>query len=223
MLEDLLAPRCVGHLRMELDAVHRPLAVLEGGHGHGVGAGRHAKAGRGGDDGVGVAHPDFLLEREVAEQGRAGRDLERRAPVLAGPGTGHLPAQLLGDELGAVADPEDRDAGAVDGLVDAGGALHVHRLGPAAEDDPLGLASQHLGDRHVAGHDLGVDVRLADPPGDELCVLGAEVDDEDGVERLRRGAQWPIPTPWLRCRDLPSVFRAGATMTSAFWNSLTDS
>jgi hypothetical protein len=28
-------------------------------------------------------------------------------------------------------------------------------------------------------HDLGVDVSLADPAGDELRVLRAEVDDED--------------------------------------------
>ena len=33
----------------------------------------------------------------------------------------------------------------------------------------------------------------------------------------------PMPTPWLRWRLLPSVCNAGATMTSAFWNSLTDS
>ena len=33
--------------------------------------------------------------------------------------------------------------------------------------------------------------------------------------------QAPIPMPCDRCRLLPSVFRAGATMTSAFWNSLT--
>jgi len=32
------------------------------------------------------------------------------------------------------------------------------------------------------GHDLAVDVRLADPAGDQLGVLGAEVDDEDRVD-----------------------------------------
>ena len=31
--------------------------------------------------------------------------------------------------------------------------------------------------------DLGVDLRLAHPAGDQLGVLGAEVDDEDGLER----------------------------------------
>ena len=70
-------------------------------------------------------------------------------------------------------------------------------------------------------HDLAVNVGLTHPAGDELGVLGPEVDDEDGVE-VGEG-QRPIPMPWARWSDLPSVSRAGATMTSAFWNSLTDS
>ena len=58
----------------------------------------------------------------------------------------------------------------------------------------------------VRGHDLGVDARLAHAAGDQLCVLRAEVDDEDGVVRVEHHAviaagQRPIPTPW----------RAGAT------------
>ena len=32
--------------------------------------------------------------------------------------------------------------------------------------------------------DLAVDVRLADPPGDQLGVLGAEIDDQDAVVML---------------------------------------
>ncbi len=34
---------------------------------------------------------------------------------------------------------------------------------------------------HRVGDDLGVDGRLADATGDELSVLGAEIDDEDGA------------------------------------------
>ena len=33
--------------------------------------------------------------------------------------------------------------------------------------------------------------------------------------------QLPIPICWSRCRFLPSVWRAGATITSAFWKSFT--
>ena len=45
----------------------------------------------------------------------------------------------------------------------------------------MGSRGEHLLDRHGVRHDLGVDPRLAHPAGDELGVLGAEVDDEDQV------------------------------------------
>ena len=93
---------------------------------------------------------------------------------------------------------------------------------------PLGPRARISSTEMLAGHDLGVDVRLAHPAGDQAGVLGSEVDDEDGVghRRLRRRArahraQWPMPTPWDRWKNFPSVCRDGATMTSAFWNSLT--
>ena len=50
---------------------------------------------------------------------------------------------------------------------------------------------------------------------------GVEILDERVERRGRRRAQWPMPTPWDRWSCLPSVCRAGATMTSAFWNSFT--
>ena len=91
---------------------------------------------------------------------------------------------------------------------------------------PGGAPGHQLGGGGGVGDDLGVDVGLAHPAGDQLGVLGAEVDDQDravagptGVGTPR--AQWPMPTPCERCRSLPSVWRAGATITSAFWNSLT--
>ena len=41
------------------------------------------------------------------------------------------------------------------------------------------------------------------------------------VRSTRFWPQAPMPTPWARWRLLPSLCRAGATMTSAFWNSFT--
>ena len=63
-----------------------------------------------------------------------------------------------------------------------GRALDVHRRGAAAEDDRLRVLGQQLRGRDRVRDDLAVDVRLADAAGDELRVLRAEVDDEDGVE-----------------------------------------
>ena len=53
--------------------------------------------------------------------------------------------------------------------------------------------------------DLGVDARLANAPRYQLCVLGAEVDDQDGVDLTCGILQRPIPTPWECWSALPSV------------------
>ena len=126
----------------------------------------------------------------VGRRGVVG-DRQRGAPVLALAAPGHLAAELLGDELGAVADAEDGDAQVVDLGVEPRGALDVHRLGAAREDQRRRPALAHLGGGDRVGHDLGVDVRLADPPGDELGVLGAEVDDQAGGELV--GQRWSAP------------------------------
>ena len=81
---------------------------------------------------------------------------------------------------------------------------------------------------------------FADAPCDQLRVLRTEVDDENGIERIRSLMMGhslrigipdpltlapalihrPMPTPCARWSALPSVCSDGATMTSAFWNSL---
>ena len=102
----------------------------------------------------------------------------------------------------------------------AGRALGVHRRRAAGQDDRLRLAGQHLGDRHRVRHDLGVDPRLAHPAGDQLGVLGPEVDDEDQVVvghavdlRGRRRARRGPPTPYRR----PARERARARPARERW------
>ena len=109
-----------------------------------------------------------------------------RSPVWA-----TVPPRLCGHRLEAVADAEGRDAGLEQRRVDLRGARRVDARRPAGQHDRRRLAGQHLLDRHVGRDDLGVDAGLADPPGDQLRVLGAEVDDEDGREVHQRS----VPTP----------------------------
>ena len=59
-------------------------------------------------------------------------------------------------------------------------AGRVHARRAPGEDQRRGLAGEDLGDGGVAGHDLGVDLRLPHPAGDQLGVLRPVVDDEDG-------------------------------------------
>ena len=227
-LEEVAAPLGVDHLGVELHAVDGPLGVVEGGHRGVVTGGRGHEPRRDGGDGVGVAHPHLGVGRPVHEQRGTGGDGQGRPAVLAPTGARHLAGQLPGEQLGPVADAQDGDPGVIDGRVDRWRGRLVDGLRAAREDDPLRSVGQQVLGRGRVGHDLGVDVGLTDPAGDQLRVLGAEVDDQDrpvdqAVARptgAGRG-QWPMPTPCDRCRSLPSVWSAGAIMTSAFWNSLT--
>ncbi len=132
-----------------------------------------------------MASPWLIHTVECAGQSGHSGDFvalgEFGAPVLALTGARHRAAELERHQLGAVAEPEDRDPELVDGRVDGRGRRLVDRLGPAAEDDALGCPGPDLLDGDAGRDDLGVDVRLAHAPGDQAGVLGPEVDDEDGV------------------------------------------
>ena len=51
--------------------------------------------------------------------------------------------------------------------------------GAAAENDSLGPEGEDFPHGDGVGNDLGIDVGFADPPGDDLGVLGAEIEDQD--------------------------------------------
>src|SRR5918995_293768 len=85
--------------------------------------------------------------------------------------------------------PSPADAEPVDLGIERGRALDVDRLGPARQDQRPRPPGPHLcgGDR--VGHDLGVDVGLAHPPGYQLRVLRPEVDHEARVELVGGGGR----------------------------------
>ena len=89
-------------------------------------------------------------------------------------------AQLLTDELRPVADPQHRDAEVVDARIERRGAVDVDTLRAPRQHDGGRLALGDLRGRDPVRDDLGVDLQLAYPAGDQLRVLGAEVDDENG-------------------------------------------
>src|SRR5690606_16829005 len=91
-----------------------------------------------------------------------------------------LATEEVADELHAVADAEHGDTQLEDLGVDRGRAVLEDARGTAGEDDRRGLQRLDGGDAHRARVDLTVDAELADAPGDELRVLAAEVEDEDG-------------------------------------------
>ena len=181
VLQQVVTVRGVAHLRMELRGVQLALGALHGGDGADVGLRGHEEAFWRAAHGVAVAHPHGLLGGRVPVQGGSAvvRARERGRAVLALLGVAHFATQRDGHDLLSVAEAEHRDAQLQDLGVDGGGVLGVDAGGAAGEDDGGGGDGADFVGRDVARHDLGVDVQVAHAAGDQLAVLGAEVEDED--------------------------------------------
>ena len=140
--------------------------------------------------GITVAHPDGLAVRAAREHRAAGEHVDRRAAVLARTGLRDRPAERERHRLEPVADAEHRDPGVEQCGVDRRRALGVHARGTAREDDRGRVLREHLLDARGVRDDLGVHVRLAHAPRDELRVLRTEVHDQHrAVRRGLRGAR----------------------------------
>ena len=126
-----------------------------------------------------MAHPDRLLDGELAKQSRLLR-LELGLPVLGDIVRLDLATEIARHQLHPVADAERGDAEREDAGVDVRGALDVHGRRAAGEDQRQRIPPPHLVRGDAVADELGIDARLTDAPGDQLGVLAAEVDDEDG-------------------------------------------
>ena len=127
-----------------------------------------------------MAHPALLLFREVAKELAAvAGERESRAAELAGLGALDLATELERHRLHAVTDAEHRNAHLKELRAKSRRALGVDRGRSAGEDQGARGAVADALERDVRGQELGEDAALADPPGDELRVLPAEVENED--------------------------------------------
>ncbi len=115
----------------------------------------------------------------------AAGNIQLGAAVLAGAGVFDGAAEGLGHGLEAVADAEHRNVEIEQRGVEARGALGVDTGRTARQHDGLRILGLDLLDRGGVRDDLGEHPRLTDPAGDQLCVLSAEVDDEDRTGRCR--------------------------------------
>ena len=94
---------------------------------------------------------------------------------------GYLPAQCVSQRLHAITDPQNRQAGFQDISRDLGRLRLVNRGWSARQDKTLRLQGQDPLRRRIPGEKLAVDVQLAHPPGNQLRILGAEVQDGNSI------------------------------------------
>ena len=118
---------------------------------------------------------------DAVEQAALADHIDTGVAELAQLGTFNLAAQLLGHGLHAVADTEYRYAQVPYGLWRARAVGFVHRLGAAGEDDPAGGEFANRLVVHVERVQFAVHADFAHAAGDQLGVLGTEVEDQDTV------------------------------------------
>ena len=151
--------------------------------GNGVGGARgQGEAGRQVQGFISVGHPDVERWGQAGKQGifgLAGNDRDLGWPVFALVRGAYFSAQVMGEKLQAITDAEDGQSHGQHVRVGHGRVRVVDRTGAAGEDEPDGVMRLDLGDRSGAGKDDGEDVLLSYAAGDELCVLAAEVQDDD--------------------------------------------
>ena len=186
-LEDVLPVRRVDDLGVELDAVDAALDRLERRDRRLRRRGERREARRRRVDGVAVRHPARLLGRQAGEQPPGLAHHQLRAAELPHLRALDAPAERERHELHAVTDAQHGDPELEQLGVELRRAVGVHRRRAAGEDQPLRLAAPDLLGPDVVRQQLAEDAALADAPRDELRVLPAVVEDDDLVDRARRG------------------------------------
>src|SRR5205823_1554870 len=91
------------------------------------------------------------------------------------------PAELMGDELQTVADAEHRLVIVEDAVVNVWRIGVIDRTWAAAQDYAGRIVALDLVPGCIARQHDGEDVEFADATRDQLCVLRAEVEDDDGL------------------------------------------
>jgi len=143
--------------------------------------GEGLEAGRDLGDAVAVGHPDGERGGQTLEERRVGSVVDDGVAVLALVGGFDLAAELVGEELHAVADAEDGKSGLEDVGRQLGRVVVVDRGRAAREDEAGRVELADVVPGGVVGDELGVDAGLADAAGDEHRELRPEVEDDDGL------------------------------------------
>src|SRR2546426_5804213 len=207
--QDLEAALGVHDLRMEQQRVELALRMRHRGHRR-IRAGRDdGEAIRRGGDEVTVAGPHADLVGHLAEQrGRIGGsertrptyDADFRVAELALRRRRDATAERVRHQLHAVADAEHRFAEVVDLRIAFRRARLRHALGSAREDDPHRIPRADFFDRRVRRPHFRVHRQFSQPPSDELGVLRAEIQNDDGLVVHLVECLFQITTGPLRCR-----------------------
>ena len=166
-------------LRVELDPVEAPFDALARGDRRAGARCQRGEARRRLEDAVTMTHPALLLLREPGEEpAPVVHQLERRAAELPGLGALDAAAEHPDHRLHAVTDAQHRDAEVEQLGAELRCAVGIHRGRPAGEHQRRRAALADVLGVDRVRQELGEHAALADPAGDQLGVLPAEVEDQ---------------------------------------------
>ena len=182
--DHVLAVLAVVDLRMILHAVEAALFVADGDVGAGVGMGDEGEALGYLFHVVAVAHPRHALFGQALEE-LAGRIEEGLGLAVFARGRvvcrHDLAAEVVGDELAAIADAEHGHARIKERGIDVRRILKVNAVRAAGEDEADGLHREKVREGRRVGLHLAVNAAFTHAAGDQLVVLTAEIQYDDGL------------------------------------------
>lgn len=129
-----------------------------------------------------MAHPADPLLGQPLEEGAGGVIEGFGLAVFPGGiclGRSDLAAQMVGHQLAAVANAQNRHSQGENRRIHLGRRLQIHAVGTAGENDANGIKSPNLVHGHGVGLDLAIYAALPDPAGDKLVILTAEIQNQN--------------------------------------------
>ncbi len=180
--QQLLAEGCVMHFRMELDAIQFLIRILHRRRRAIVRTGRDFKSGRRLLDIIRMTHPAFTgIEYTVKKEAVRRCDTNLDPAVFPEIRADDLAAEQMRHELGAVADPEHRNAHIEKLLRKRRSTFRVYTGRAAREDDALRLSLHDLIHAFRIRDDLAIHVCFPDSSCNQLVVLAAEINDQNSL------------------------------------------
>ena len=185
-------------LGMVLHAVEAALFIADGDIRAGVGMRDEGEALGHDLHVVAVAHPRHAFFGKALEElaarieERLGLAVFARGGVACG---NDLAAEVVRDELAAVADAEHGHARVKERGINVRRILKVNAVRAAGEDEADGIHREKVCKRRRVGLDLAVNAAFAHAARDELVVLAAKVQYDDGL-KVHIEILLPYPIIW---------------------------
>ena len=166
----------MGHFRMELGRVEFPVRVFHGSHRADRRMGSNGKAFRYGRDIISMAHPDPGRVSDICKQGGfLTVDGHDGMAVFTGGGCLDCAAQLVSHQLGSVTDAQHRNAGFEKVRRISRGLGIINTVGTTCQNNAPGTHGKKPVQAGRIGMDLAIHLAFADPAGDQLFILSAEI------------------------------------------------